>query len=124
MSKKKKLLDLSTAAGLRDFYRAYNYMYFGSKLPENVIVRFVTLKPGCDGSAAESVITGRGAEMVADITINEGLRGRDCVCAWLLVHEMVHVELFMEDKRRIRHGPEFDRRMLRVVRAGALRGIW
>jgi len=124
MSKKRKTLNLSTAKGLRDYYRSQNYLYYKNRLPENVVLHFEKLKYQPDGDAANATITGDGDDTVVDIAIDERLRGLDCVVAWLMNHEMNHVDLIMRGLRRHQHGPQFDAGMLRLAKAGGLNGIW
>lgn len=42
------------------------------------------------------------------------------VAKMTLFHEMVHIKL----RFSINHGPEFQREMLRLVKAGAFRDLW
>jgi len=124
MLKNKKTLDLSTAKGLRVFYRSYNHFFYGDRLPENVVVHFEKLEYQPDGDAANLTFTGEGLDAVVDIAVDERLRGMDCVVAWLLTHEMNHVDLIMRGLTRTQHGPKFDAGMLRLAKSGGLNGIW
>jgi hypothetical protein len=120
MPTKKKTLDLSTAKGLREFYRIYNHYFFGGRLPENVVVCFEKLSRM---DAAYTDFWGKGPDRVVEITLDERLRGLDCVCGWHMIHEMAHVDMKMTNPRVI-HGPKFDKRMLQLAVAGAFEGIW
>lgn len=118
--RKKKTLDLNTNKGLREFYQVYNYMYFGSRLPENVIVYF---GPTPRRDAAYVDIRGDGADRTVEIVLDERLRGMGAVSAWLILHEMAHLDLDKDDDQHC-DGPRHNKRMLELAKAGALEGIW
>lgn len=42
----------------------------------------------------------------------------------VLLHEMVHLDLFIRGIHDDEHGPEFNNEMLRLAKAGALDNIW
>jgi hypothetical protein len=117
MPTRRKTLDLTTNAALRDFYRVYSHMYFGSRLPDNVIIYFG--KPP-KASAAYVDIRGEGEDTTVEIMLDERLRGMDTIVAGLLVHEMAHLDIDDEGRKHEKH----DKRMLELARAGALNGIW
>lgn len=117
MPTRRKTLDLTTNAALRDFYRVYNYMYFGSRLPENAIIYFGNPPKK---SVAYVDTRGEGEDTTVEIMIDERLRGMDCVVAGALVHEMAHLDIDDEGQKHDKH----DKRMLELARAGALNGIW
>lgn len=119
MSRKKKTLDLSTAKGLRDFYRVYSHMYFGGRLPENAIVCFGSTPR--DSAYVDD--RGKGSDRLVEIVLDERLRGMDCICAMQVLHEMAHIDVGAESSR-VHHGPKFQKRMLELARAGAFEGIW
>lgn len=120
MPRKKQILDLSTNKALREFYHHYNRIYFGSKLPENVMIYFGT-PPRKDAAFVD--LQGHDADRVVEIILDETLRGMDCVVAWLVIHEMAHVDIEGNDDGK-EDGPKHNKRMLELARAGALEGIW
>jgi hypothetical protein len=113
----KKTLGLSTNKEIRAYYRSNNILYFGSRLPENVIVRFGVIRGNKDAAIVDS--WGNGPDKFVEITIDRRLRGMACVVAWHIIHEQVHL-----DNPRLSHGPGFDKRMLELARAGIFNGIW
>jgi len=114
----KKTLTLSTNKEIRAYYRSNNILYFESRLPENVIVRFGVIGKGKkDAAVVDS--WGDGPDKIVEITVDRRLRGMGCVVAWHIIHEQVHLE-----NPRLLHGPGFDKRMLGLAQAGIFNGIW
>lgn len=118
--RKKTTINLSTNKALREFYGTYNQLYYGSRLPRNAIVRFGRVAPK-DASYVE--FSGTGDDRTAEIVVDEYLKGRDCIVAWLVVHEMSHLDVTISHPR-VEHGPRFQRRQLDLAKAGGLEGIW
>lgn len=118
--RKKQTLSLSSNKALREFYGAYNYMYFGSRLPKNAILSF-GIPPRDDSAYVD--IRGKGDDRLIEIIIDERLKGMDCIVAQKIIHEMAHVDVDLTSPR-VQHGPKFEKRMLELARAGAMEGIW
>ena len=103
-----------TNADLRRYYRIFNRKYFKGKLPE-VPIRFAKMhKKWTLGT------TWLRHGKALDIEINKNLQNTQCVTVMTVVHEMVHVE----HPTWKGHGWQFDRRMLRLAKAGAFDGLW
>jgi hypothetical protein len=70
--------------------------------------------------AVTHVLTFKGVTVVVDVTISEELRTIQNTTIMTLLHEMLHVE----QPRPQGHGWRFDRRMLKLAKAGAFNGLW
>jgi len=125
MGRGKKVLDLGTNEGLRRLYDDYNLRYFGNRLPKNAVVRFrpVSKAPDLKRDSAYLDQDGERGDRVLEITVDERLRGFDCIVAGLIVHEMAHADVTAGHPRD-QHGPRYQKRMLALAKAGALRWIW
>ncbi len=125
MGRSRKVLDMSTNEGLRQFYDVYNRRYFGNRLPRNAVIRFECMKKH-DSSEEESASMewrGRGGDRTLEILVDERLRGFDCIVSGEIVHEMAHADVGIEHPRD-QHGPRYQKRMLELAKAGAMKWIW
>lgn len=103
-----------TNADLRRYYATANRLYFHNKLPKDFPVRFGWLKE-------TGLVRVRHSDQVpVDITINEKLRTFQAITIMVVLHEMLHIE----KPHHKGHGWRFDRRMLRLAKAGAFSGLW
>jgi hypothetical protein len=104
-----------TNADLRHYYRVANKKYFGDKLPKGLPMRFAKLKPG--GLGVTHIL---GNRVAYGIEISVELRTNQSFTIMTVLHEMLHVE-----KPSYKgHGHRFDKRMLRLAKAGAFDGLW
>lgn len=101
-----------TNADLRRYYRFANKRYFGNKLP-SINLYFTKLR-------SISGVTRLLCNIPAYIEISESLRTFQAITIQTVIHEMVHVE----HPTWKGHGWQFDRRMLRLAKAGAFDGCW
>ena len=101
-----------TNADLRRYYRTANSQYFDNKLP-SINLYFTKLR-------SISGVTRLLGDIPAYIEISESLRTFQAITIQTVIHECVHVE----HPAWKGHGWQFDRRMLRLAKAGAFDGCW
>jgi predicted SprT family Zn-dependent metalloprotease len=94
-------------------YRRYNRKYFGNRLPKHT-----------DMLLRWGNIAGMGYQMGDEIVINRKDRSRDSVWKLTLLHEMCHLALPNAKPTDGFHGRDFQKEMLRLAKAGALKGLW
>lgn len=107
---------MGTNDDLRWLYLIYNKRYFGNRLPKDMPVKFCKLRKHTYGRTAVAIQTHRPQF----IEINNDLRTALLTAQFTLLHEMVHVE----NPKPTGHGKWFNKRMLRLARAGAFNGKW
>jgi hypothetical protein len=92
-------------------YKAYNKKYFGNRLenPPDVIVKWE--------ESDENLL---GYQLGDTIAINRKYRYADSIWKMTLLHEMVH----MDTPYAPPHGTVFQKKMLRLARMGAFKGLW
>ncbi len=98
---------------LRRWFREYNQRYFGGTLPRDTAVYYATV----DGAYGDCDYKSDGR---FHIRINPDNTWGRSVRRLTLLHEMVHIAVWP----RVTHGPYFEREMMRLASAGAMRGIW
>lgn len=96
-------------------YRIYNKKYFGNKLPKDMPVYFQKL----DHSMGITTVHGQTNRPLT-LHIDPKLDLLPRVVYMTLLHEMCHVE----SPQRHDHGAWFEKRMLRLAKAGAFQGLW
>jgi hypothetical protein len=101
-----------TNADLRRYYRVANKLYFQNKLPKINLY----FKPMWRTSGRTALLNCAPAW----IEINENLRPFAAITVMTVLHEMLHVEVPKAEG----HGWRFDKRMLRLAKAGAFSGLW
>lgn len=112
-------------------FRRYNRKYFGGRLPEPFVC-WGTL-PDCDarfypiGKAKRYRTIGGKKWHDCDkkkpiVLVDIGLRNRNETARirMAIIHEMAHMTLPLT----ARHGPRFEREMLRLANASAFKGLW
>jgi hypothetical protein len=107
---------LQSMTHLQRLYRQYNRRYFHGKLPK--------CKVQYDRRIGRFGWLGEFDDDGPVIRITNEIRGWDGIVKSTLLHEMVHLELNGKGPGWKDHGREFDRRMLRLAKQGAFRGIW
>ena len=103
-----------TDADLQRYYNTANRLYFRNALPNDLPIVFDRLRPKVLGSTAT-----RGA-IAHGIRISIRLRPFLCLTVMTVLHEMLHVEKPLH----CGHDWRFDKRMLRLAKAGAFDGLW
>jgi predicted SprT family Zn-dependent metalloprotease len=93
---------------LQRTYRYYNRKYFGNSLPSDTPVAW-------DKMSIYGYITTED-----EIYINRAYRQNDAVWRLTLLHEMVHLALSPYRG----HGKPFQRMMVSLAKAGAMRHLW
>lgn len=102
-------------ADLRRYYRMANRLYFRNTLPKDMPMRFYKLRK----AVGRTLVTRNGKKAV-EIRISEKLRTLQAITIMVVMHEMQHVEKPSHEG----HGWRFDKRMLRLAKAGAFDGLW
>jgi hypothetical protein len=99
-------------------YAELNKKYFRNRLPKDMVVRFVTMNSidGQEDDAHTRVYWNRPAYIV----INKRNTWSATQTDMALIHEMVHVE----NPKPNGHGSWFQKRMLKLAKAGAFKGRW
>ena len=102
-----------TNAHLRSYYHWANAEYFHNRLPKDIPMRFAKMR-----NVGTTWVDDNG--VVVEIWVTEKLRTSQAITMQVVLHEMLHVEkpLFMG------HGWRFDKRMLKLAKAGAFAGLW
>jgi predicted metal-dependent hydrolase len=72
-----------------------------------------------EGTVGRTLVTWNGKKAV-EIRISERLRTLQATTIMVVMHEMLHVEKASHEG----HGWRFDKRMLRLAKAGAFNGLW
>lgn len=125
-----------TNKDLAHWYKLANRRYFGSKLPQtDIVIKFSDL-PGKLGMAYRESYTrkatvkerrdnklNKSAVCVTKryhVRINKKYQDSVVIAVQTLLHEMIHVENWKWHG----HGKKFDRRMLKLAKAGAFNGLW
>lgn len=102
-----------TNVQLKRWYRRYNRLYFGGKLPR-LTVRFEKMHLDFLGLS-----TSIGGKWVL-IELSKEIKKWPRLARQILLHEMVHVSL----PQTVMHGPRFEKQMLRLAKASAFKGLW
>lgn len=95
---------------LRRWYNLYNRKYFGNRLPKDIKIGFKNFRAKLIGECTSG----------ESIYINTRVRWSKTICKATLLHEMVHLEL----PDHMGHGVTFQKRMLQLARAGAMKKLW
>jgi hypothetical protein len=102
-----------TNADLKRYYRTANRLYFHNALPKDLPVRFAKLR----GLGVTRVLNG---SIPVVMEISGDLRRTSSLTILTVLHEMLHVE----KPQHKGHDWRFDKRMLRLAKAGAFDGLW
>lgn len=111
---------MRTAPKLKARYNHYNKRYFNGRLPDGVTV-------GWSDSLWRTGVLGQVdgySDGSFEIRIARELARFPVVSELVLLHETTHVALYERGHYRGGHGNKFQREMLRLARAGALRFLW
>jgi len=102
---------------LEDFYRFFNRKYFGNQLPKDMPVYYKEID-----FLGNTVImeTAWGTFRPLYIQISEKLRFSSRLSQQTVLHEMLHVAY--PEKRG--HRGWFDKKMLGLMKRGAMNGLW
>jgi hypothetical protein len=111
---KPKYRTKGTNWNLREFYRYFNRRYFSNRLPKDMPVEF--RKINTLGSTAIHKQTFRPLY----IQISDRLRFSSRLCMATVLHEMIHVAY----PERRGHRGWFDKEMFKLVKRGAMNGLW
>ena len=126
----------ATNCGLTRYFKEFNRKYFGNRLDSNIEVSFAKIRPlgltknvwftrpttvkeRRENNLNETSIA---CYYIPRIEISEKLKFSPRLALGTLLHEMAHAE-----NMRYSCGSNwnsFNRRMLRLAKAGALNGIW
>ena len=98
---------------LRRWYRAANERWFAGALPDDTDLLYAR----CEGCSA---IADRDASEAFFIQINPAYAIDRRMVQLTLLHEMTHIALWPYK----RHGNRFEAEMLRLAKAGAMKGKW
>jgi hypothetical protein len=102
-----------TNAHLRSYYCWANAEYFRNALPKDIPMRFAKMR-----DVGKTWVDGNG--VILEILVTDKLRSFQAMTMQVVLHEMLHVE----KPSCMGHGWQFDRRMLRLAKAGAFDGLW
>lgn len=104
-----------TEALLNKWYGHFNTLYFNGQLPAGVPVKFHRLKK-------QLGVTIFLDDYPVCINLDTRLKNGDFSRTMMtLLHEMCHVENYRGHKK---HGPKFQKRMLRLAKLGAFKEWW
>jgi hypothetical protein len=114
---------------LQKCFDDFNFKYFNNRL-HDVVIRWSkskTLTLGGEKIIGYCQCSGdifKPNEIV--ISKNLFIRKSKWLYKLILLHEMIHLDLFLSDKEdeNNHHGPMFNREMLRLAKKGAFVGIW
>lgn len=100
---------------LRQMYDDFNARYFLSRLPQDMVLRFVRQRD------AGRCVVWLNCPWPWRITLRPELRHWPNVCALTLLHEMAHAHCQFKglSSEHFDHGPTFVREKARLLRAGA-----
>jgi hypothetical protein len=112
--RKKRTRSFGTDWNLRDFYRRFNKKYFSNSLPKDMPVSFRNIP-----TLGNTVIHKQTFRPLY-IQITNRIRFSSRLCMGTVLHEMIHVA--HPEKRG--HRGWFDKEMLRMVKRGAMNGLW
>jgi hypothetical protein len=135
-----------TNACLKNFFLDVNRTFFNNELNKNTVVKFANLKPNLMGISKTRVKTitrkttakerrennlpknSWAIEIIPGIFISNDFRNSKRQTGLTLLHEMAHQSLSRKrDKRGYCNSEKwnaFNRRMLKLAKAGALNGWW
>lgn len=99
---------------LKIAYDSYNKKYFGNKLPKDMVVHFAPC-----GDERNIGFTRFYRNRPLFIVIDKRIRKMKAIVLATLLHEMVHCEL-----PKSNHGAPFQKRMLKLAKAGAFNKLW
>lgn len=112
--KRTKHRTRGTDWNLLDFYRRFNKKYFGNRLPKDMPVSFRKID-----SLGNTVIH-RQTFRPLYIQITDKIRFSSRLAMATVLHEMLHVA--HPEKRG--HRGWFDKEMQKLVKRGAMNGLW
>lgn len=98
---------------LKRWFRRYNRRYFDGTLPSDVRISYCWVTKAHGNCSLDP-------DGKFHIRINPDSTGTREGRRFTLLHEMVHVKLWPV----CTHGKAFDAEMLRLAKAGAMRGLW
>ena len=106
-------MSRQTNADLRRYYSEANAKYFHNRLPKDIPMRFAKMRDvGTTWIDDDNV--------PVEIWVTEKLRTFQAITIMVVLHEMQHVQ----EPSHIGHGWRFDKRMLKLAKAGAFAGLW
>ena len=125
---------IRSAPKLKRTYAHFNRQFFGNRLPKNTIVYWdkAAHRNGDLGWAVDEEIflTREGTKwnihtrVPTTIGISPWLRFSTKLTQLVLLHEMVHIELYPKHDGYSKHGKKFQNGMMRLARKGYLKGLW
>ncbi len=101
------LRHVKTQKWLKSWYNYANRTYFGKKLPKNTPIRWAVLDE-----------LDLGWQMGDEIVISTALQAWPAIAQIIVLHEMVHLKCGGS------HGKRFQKEMLRLAKAGAMKDLW
>lgn len=116
---------------LKKEYDYYNKLYFGNKLPQDMVVEWSSnIVDGTSGGCHPHGVLPcaqpycqRGCKS-SFIRISPILSMMECQSLCTLLHEMVHIKSLVGSRHLAYHGKIWQTEMRRLVRAGAFDDIW
>jgi hypothetical protein len=103
-----------TNRSLKALFQAFNKAYFGSRLEDDIEIRFSNVV------SKTAMAYCRSNEDYDEIVIDKKFRRYRRITCLLLLHEMNHLDVGTGHG----HNKHFERGMLRLAQIGALKGIW
>lgn len=103
----------------RDFLRK-NKKWFAGRLPKNTKTRW---NPNLKWQGVLGQAWGpEGGPYFIDIA--RELKKYPVIAEWVMLHEMIHILMYVRGINDVGHGPRFQKQMLKLAKAGALNKIW
>lgn len=99
---------------LREFYRIFNKKYFSNRLPKDMPVGFRKI------DTLGNTVIHKQTFRPLYIQVNDRLKFSSRLSMGTVLHEMLHVAY----PERRGHRKWFDREMLKLVKRGAMNGLW
>ncbi len=111
---------MRTAPKLKKAYNTINRKHFGGKLPKKIAV--------CWSKRLNRLcLLGRASNFgdgIYSIELLPVLKKYNVLAEMILIHEMVHILNYTRNRQDGGHGPNFQKEMVRLAKAGAFRKIW
>jgi hypothetical protein len=104
---------------IQNVYRAFNSLYFRSKLPDIPVIWSNSRQRDWNGRT----VYYQGELWPKRIMLKRWLMGHPNIAQMILLHEMVHVEQSHLPHSQA-HGNAFHRRMKQLAQRGAFRRFW
>ena len=116
---------------LKKEYDRYNKLYFGNKLPHDMVVEWSSnVEDGAAGAChphgvlkCDKMRCPKGCS-ASFIRITPLLSMLEAVACSTLLHEMAHAKSLIGSRHLVFHGKTWQREMQRLVRAGAFADCW